>query len=147
VDINKVITDFSERLKELLLDKGMSVEQLADAIGVARATAYYWTTKPKHINRYNLIKVADFFDCRIEYLIGHTEDDTKVTPKLCPDFVMQVRKIMKEKSISTYKLEKTSKFKCSYFSKWKRGNEPSLQTLIDLAKIFDCTIDYLVGRE
>jgi len=147
MDTSILNSTFSERLKELIFDKGLSAEQLAVIVGVARSTAYRWTFEPVHIKRSHLIKVADYFECLIEYLIGRSEDSTKIIPKPCPNFVEQVRKIMKEQNISTYKLEKTSKFKWHYFTQWKRGSEPTLQTLIELAEYFDCTLDYLVGRE
>jgi len=142
-----LISNFSERLRELIFDKGLSTEQFAEAVGVAETTVYRWFKTPLQIKRSNLIKVADFFECLIEYLIGRSEDDTKIIPnKLYPNFVEQIRKIMKEQNISTYKFEKTSKFKCSYFFDWQKY-EPALQTLMELSEYFDCTIDYLIGRD
>ena len=141
-----IVSNFNERLKELMFDKGMSAEQLAHAVGVSRTTAYRWTSELSQIRYSNLIKVADYFECLIEYLIGRSEDDTKIIPKPYPDFVEQVRKIMREQNISTYKFEKISKFKYSYLVAWKQ-HEPTLQTLIDLADILGCSIDYLIGRD
>jgi len=140
-------SNFSERLKELLFYHELTAKQLSVIIGISRATAYRWTKKPLQIKRKNLIAIADYFSCTIEFLIGRSNDDTKIKPKKCPDLTSQVKKIMNEQNISTYQFEKTSKFKCSYFNAWNKGYEPSVQILIDLADFFGCTIDYLVGRE
>jgi len=53
---------------------------------------------------------------------------------------------MKEAQISSYALRKISKYDGAYFYNWEHGSEPVLSTLAELSKIFDCTIDYLIGR-
>jgi len=140
-------SNFSERLKELMFENELNAEQLADAVGVSRTTAYRWTKEPLQIKRDSLIAVADYFECTIEFLIGRSYDDRKIKANACPNFAKQVRKIMKEKNISTYKFERTGKFKCSYLNDWEKGYQPVIQTLIELSEYFGCTIDYLVGRE
>jgi len=140
-------SNFSERLKELLFENELTAEQLASKVEVSRTTVYRWMRKSLQIKRSNLITVANFFSCTIEFLIGRSDDDTKIKPKDCPSLTIQVRKIMAEQNMTTYQFEKAGKFKCSYFNDWDKGYEPSLQTLIDLADFFCCTIDYLVGRE
>lgn len=34
-----------------------------------------------------------------------------------------------------------------YFYNLEHGSEPLLSTLVELSNIFDCSIDYLIGRE
>jgi len=147
MDKDLIIVNFSEMLKELISEKNLTFKQFAIDIGVSESTVFRWIKNPLQINRPNLIKIADYFECLIEYILGRSKNDIQIVPKSCPHFTDRVRMIMKEQNISTYTLEKTSKFKCSYFTQWNKGNEPALQTLLELADFFNCTIDYLVGRE
>ncbi|MCL2556067.1 MAG: XRE family transcriptional regulator [Firmicutes bacterium] len=141
------LSNFSERLKELLFDNDITPEQLATAIDVARSTVYRWTAAPMQITRANLIAVSNYFKCSIEYLTGRSFDTRELKPKDCPPFALHIHAVMKEKGFTTYSLRKVSRFDGSYFRKWEAGEEPGLPLLIELAKLFDCTLDYLVGRE
>jgi len=142
-----IMSNFSERLNELLFDNGLSPEQFACEIGVSRATVYRWKIQPFRIFLSNLIAIADYFQCSIEFIIGRTEDNHRVTPKDYPKFSHRLRQVMKERGFSTYSLRKISRFDGKYFYKWDRGTDPVLPTLIELASIFGCSIDYLVGRD
>ena len=142
-----ILSDFSERFKGLLFENNLTPENFAQTIGVSRASAYRWTVEPMQIKRDNLIAVADYFQCSIEFLIGRTDNAAKIKPKPCPDFSSQVRKVMKEQGYTTYSLRKTTKFNGGYFNRWEKGEEPGLPLLIELADLFKCTVDYLVGRE
>jgi len=142
-----IMSNFSERLKELLFDNEISPEQLAIAISVSKSTVYRWTITPMQINRANLIALSNHFKCSIEYIIGRSFDTRELKPKACPPFGLRIREIMKEKGFTTYSLRKVSRFDGSYFQKWTSGEEPGLPLLLDLADLFDCTLDYLVGRE
>lgn len=141
------MSNFGERLKEMLFENKRTAKELSAAINVTESTVYSWMRGDTQISLLNLIAIADYFQCLIEFLIGRTEDDSKIIPKPCPDFALQVRKVMKEKGFSTYTLRQTTKFDGSYFYKWDRGEKPSLPLLIELSNLFDCTIDYLIGRE
>jgi len=145
--IMKTTSDFSERIKELLIEHNMTCEQLAKNIGVSRTSCYRWTLEPLQITRQNLILVADYFNCSIEFLIGRTDNTERTLSKPIPNFYTQVKKIMNEVGFTTYSLRKKSKYNGGYFYRWRNGAEPLLPTLLELANLFDCTIDYLVGRE
>lgn len=51
----------------------MSLEELADKIGVERRSIYTWQKNGK-IPANILIKMANLFDCSIDYLLGRTEN-------------------------------------------------------------------------
>lgn len=54
----------------------MSLEELADKIGVERRSIYTWQKNGK-IPATILIKMADLFGCSIDYLLGRTENCRK----------------------------------------------------------------------
>jgi len=141
------ITNFGERLNELIFDKNITPEFLAELIGVNIATVYRWKNNDTDISLNNLLKLANCFNCSIDFLLGRSDETTKYNLKTLEPFSKRLREVMKTKNISTYKLRQISKYDGKYFQKWDRGAEPISATLIELANIFDCTIDYLIGRE
>lgn len=65
---------FSERLKELRTSKGLTMEQLAKEIDSTRGTISNFENKNKKPSLDMLIKLADYFDVSIDYLVGRTDD-------------------------------------------------------------------------
>lgn len=63
-----------ERIADLRQEKGLTLEQLAEQMGLSRSTlASYETDDTKDISHYALIKLAKFYDVRTDYLLGLTE--------------------------------------------------------------------------
>lgn len=61
-------------------------------------------------------------------------------------FSERIKELRIEHNISQQELAKKLSFNRSAISEWEnRGKEPSFITLCDLAKIFDVSIDYLLG--
>lgn len=136
---------FSERLNDLLFEKNL--EELAKSLNVALASIYYWKGGEKEITLANLIALANHFEVSLDYISGRSDDDRRVKATKCPFFGKRLREVMKEKGITTYYLRKNYKYGSQHFKNWDTGAEPLLSTLIELANILDCSIDYLVGKE
>ena len=59
------------RIKKLRLSRGMTQEELGNLIGIKKAAIQkYEKGTVKNIKRASLIKLADFFDTTVEYLLG-----------------------------------------------------------------------------
>jgi len=93
------LSNFAERLKELLFDNNLSPEQLAKAIDAERNTVYGWVSEPTKIRVSHIIALADYFRCTIEFLIGRSDCPGNVVPKQLPDFASQVRRITSERGL------------------------------------------------
>ena len=61
---------FSENLKKLRLQKGLSRNQLAKALGVTYDKIYRWETNPTRVQFENITKIAKFFNVKIDALLG-----------------------------------------------------------------------------
>ena len=64
------MVSFSERLKELREEKGLSLDKLAKALGLSDTTVCNWENGKHDIKSADLIKVAKFFSVPVEYLLG-----------------------------------------------------------------------------
>ena len=61
---------FPERLKELRLEKGLSINQLAKKLNIGAITISRWENNLRVPNIINLCVLAEFFDVSADYLIG-----------------------------------------------------------------------------
>ena len=60
-----------DRLKDLCDEQGISVNILEERLGIGKNSLYSWKKNiPKGSN---LIKVADYFDISVDYLLGRTD--------------------------------------------------------------------------
>lgn len=64
---------FELRLKELRLEKGYSQNQVATFLSVHRTTYMKWENGLREPSNTMLIKIADFFDVSIDYLLGRKD--------------------------------------------------------------------------
>lgn len=64
---------FQFRLKELR--GNMSQADLATALNISRGAVGLWETGERQPKYETLIKIADLFNCSVDYLIGHKEND------------------------------------------------------------------------
>ena len=61
---------FAERLMELRQEKGLTKTQLGQIFHVARTTIYHWEHGVQEPNYATLLKLAEFFNVSVGYLLG-----------------------------------------------------------------------------
>lgn len=140
-------TAFSESLSEILAERNVRPTELAKGAGVSLATVYSWLSGATEPNLSALVNMADMFVCSVDFLAGKNADDyPPATGVILPPFAERVKEIMRENGITSYRLRKISKYDGAYFYNWAHGSEPRLSTLIELSRLFECSVDYLIGR-
>ena len=139
---------FNDRLNELLNDKEVSLQRFQKELtNVSLTNIYSWLEGVCTPLVDKLIQIADFFNCSIEYLIGRTEDIGDEKFKTCPPFDIQLKKILKEKHISQYRLIKDKIVSGGNLDSWlNHKTTMRLENLIKLADYLQVDIDYLLGR-
>lgn len=68
------MADFSERIKELRLEHGMSQDAVGKIIGVKRYSVYGYEKGNNYPEVPGLIALADYFGVSIDYLLGRTDN-------------------------------------------------------------------------
>ena len=68
------MSDFSERIKALRQEQGMTQEALGKVIGVKRDSIYTYETGKNYPEVRNLIVLADYFGVSTDYLLGRTDN-------------------------------------------------------------------------
>ena len=68
------MADFSERIKLLRKEKGLSQEAVGSIIGVKKYAVYSYEKGRACPDMKGLIALADYFDVSMDYLAGRTDD-------------------------------------------------------------------------
>ncbi|MDE7463908.1 MAG: helix-turn-helix domain-containing protein [Clostridiales bacterium] len=66
--------NFIEIFNELLIDHGLNRKQFAERCGIPYTTVIGWTTLNRLPDYASLIKIADFFDCSLDYVTGRKRE-------------------------------------------------------------------------
>ncbi len=141
--------EFQDRFIELVNDlEFTSKEKKAETIGINRTTfynAYNYGIVPKTPS---LIRIADYFNISIEYLIATTDDEYFERSKHPKSFLERLEELRIERGIKTrYELARKILIHRNNIAQWYKINcLPLIDDLIIIAKYFDVSIDYLLGR-
>ena len=64
-----------ERLKDLRVEQGLNLEELAQKTGISKSALGSYEAKDyKEINHGNLVILADFYQVSVDYLLGLTNN-------------------------------------------------------------------------
>ena len=139
----------SQNLKDFCLDKNISIKQLAKEIKVQDSLLYKYINDSAIPTLRNIIKLANYFDCSIDYLLGLSDypNKEKINKEFgCFDFYSRYKKLLSVNNLTHYALCKELDLSMASLTSWKNGTIPYLDTLIKIANYFGVSVDYLVGR-
>ncbi len=138
---------FQSRITELVEDCEVNKSALPNLIGVdyrslSNALNYGIIPTPRII-----IRIADYFNVSIKYLLGTSNDEYFNKAKVKSDFKTRFDFLCKEKNVTHYKVSKDLHFDQSYITRWLNKNYlPSFELLDLISDYFRVSIDYLLGR-
>ncbi len=89
------------RIKEIRNKNRMSQAALAKELGIAQNTLSYWEQGKYDVDTESLVRIAEFFDCTIDYLLCRQEDLSskaicKMPPEPSPDVANRMETILQE---------------------------------------------------
>lgn len=135
-------TEFADELDE------KNKSKRAKIIGISNTTysnAYNYGIIPKTSS---LIRIADYFNISVEYLIGNTDDEHFEKSMHPAQFKERLLELQVTKGISTvYELSQRIHIHRNNIAQWNKLNcIPLVDDLIIIADFFNVSIDYLLGR-
>ena len=141
------MSKLSENLKCLMNDVGIKSAALADAIGIDQSTVLSLLRGEGLPYTDTLVKLADYFSCSTDYLLGLTDDYSGTQFKQRPPFSQQLTIILAHFNVTKYRMEKDTGIAEKTVNRWHNGKtQPTCESLIKLAKYFDCSVDFILGR-
>lgn len=74
-----------KNLKEVRLKRNITMKQLGREIGLAESTISLYESGKRQPDATTLCKLADFFDCSVDYLLGRTDIPYGYIQKMPPE--------------------------------------------------------------
>ncbi len=143
-----ILSKLSDALKELMLINDLTEKTLAEQTGIPIAciSVYVRGLQLPYID--TLLKLADYFKCSVDYLLGLTDNFCKKDYNYSSTFLQRFNELLVTNNCTTYKKFGINEISKSSFYDWKRGKSlPTLENLVKLAQRFNRSIDYILGRE
>lgn len=142
------MSEFSERVYELMIEQGLDRKTLAQKLNIKAASLTQYLTETHLPTVDNLIKIADFFKRSTDFLLGREEENNSLTFKTCPPFNEQLTFLKKHFQCSAYQIYNNTNISKSCYYEWVSGRrKPLVENIIKLAEHFDCRVDFVLGRE
>ncbi len=143
-----ILSKLPERLKILMVDKGVNAPKLAKTLGIGSNTITRYLQGVGTPNFEIFIKLVEYFNCSADFLLGveaqpfYTKDFLPL-----PEFPQHFREVMAEYNITQYALHKKTGISWNNFHKWLKGERlPYANSLLKLASALGCSVDVLLGR-
>ena len=140
------MTEFQERLSELLEENNLSRLKLANSIGITSTTINDYFNKNYYPKIDIAIKMAKFFNCSLDYLFGLTEERNNANLNN-QEFLYNFNLLLNKNKLSISKAMKNLQMSEYNYYRWKKGMFPKTNNLVDIAKYFGTSIDFLVGNK
>ena len=138
---------FQKRFKSLVEDSDYKRSELAKLIPLSQSTLSNALTYGIIPSTKTLMKIADFFDISINFLLGKTDIEDFYKSSSPASFLPRFESLCSEKEVTHYKVAADCLFDKSNISRWiSKGFLPELEILELLCDYFNVSPDYLLGR-
>lgn len=134
--------DFLDILKSNLEERGQSINEIIKDEIVSENTLYKY--RKRNPNLKTLIKIANYLEFSIDYLFDLTEENDFHPYLESENFYTNLINLISAKKISGRKFCSDLNYSKDNLNRWKNGVQPSVRTLVEIAKYLNCTIDELI---
>jgi len=143
-----ILSKLSERLKDLMEEAEINTPALSAKINVEQSAVLRFIKAERLPSATSLVKLADFFNCSTDYLLGLSDTLDDRSFKQRPPFNVQLGALLKYFHITKYRLVKDTGLSEETVNNWHKGKyEPNVESLVKLANHYNCSVDFILGRE
>lgn len=140
------MADFTERLKNLLKENHMTLPTFRDAMEIGKNYVYEWTTGHHRPQSQYLIKIAEYFDVSVDYLMGRTDIKQKFKNDAKCNFKKNFCTLMVNDSVETLTpLLKQIGIHDTAFTSYIAGHGMRFVTVCKFADYFKVSADVVLG--
>lgn len=143
------MTSFAENLKDLINEKGKSLRKIGNDSGFTSGQLSEYT-HGAYPTVEKAIKLANYFDCSLDYMFGITEERNYTKYNNNPFdlelFIKRYNELLKENKTTHWQFCKRNELAESTLRHWKAGHKPIMDSLLIIARNLNGSLDYLVGR-
>ena len=140
------MNSFQESLKELLNYHDMKPYQFSQKLNIPSSNINGYLNNDYYPEIDIAIKMSKFFNCSLDYLFGLDDDKNhKIIEYNNNSFFDNFDKLIKNSPNSIAKTLKELNMSETNYYRWKRGKFPKTINLIEIAKYFNVSLDFLIG--
>ena len=140
------LSKLPERLNDLMLEQELNAPTLSAKTGLSSSAIRSWVRGARLPTLESVIRLADYFQCSLDYITGKEEKFEIVLARPLPSLYERIRSVMKSKGVSRYSVAHKTSIRDSHITNWSRGEIPTLESICILADYLNVSLDYLVGR-
>ncbi len=137
---------FVEVLKDLMIENNIDIKDLAEKTGIKLGSLYFYFEHNSIPDVNCAIKLSEFFKCSINYLLGLTEVDTIKLVITNKKFIDNYLFLLKLNNTNNYNVCNKININRNSIYNWRKGKTPKMVNLIEFAKFFNTSVDFLLGR-
>lgn len=143
-----ILSNFADNLSDILFESNLTIDEFAKSVNINLSEVYLYRRKKYLPSTANIVKIADTYHCSIDGLLGLASFAINTVYRMSQPFANGFKLVLEQNGITRYELCKTTRLAASSVDDWYHGRRiPSIDNLIFLKTHFNCTIDYLFGRE
>ena len=140
----------NERLEYLREEKDLLKKDVAKILGVVDSVYTEWENEKLTIPTRRLYQLANYYEVNIDYIVGLTDKRIKLKSKNDIDIKVvstRLREVRKSLNLTMRELSSKLNTTSSAISNYENEKYLILSTfLIELCKISNYSIDYILGR-
>lgn len=139
--------NFLETTLQLIKENNISKNKMLTDLGLSKNSFVDWENRGTIPNGDTLIKIANYFNVSIDYLLGREKYfDSQAVSRARK----RVALLYKQKDIPIHIIEKKLGVNYATFRSWYNGYGDyfnSIDGISKLADLFNVSVDYLIGRD
>ena len=140
------MNQFQESLRELMSVNNLKPYQLAKKLNMPPSTLNGYLKTKYYPTIEIAITISKFFNCSLDYLFGLADEERhKNNPYNQNPFFENLSKLIKDNGLAISKALSDLKMSETNYYRWRSGKFPKTSNLIDIAKYFNVSLDYLIG--
>ena len=150
IDIREEKPNLTLNIKFMREEEGIPQKEIAKKLGVSRSTYSLWELEITMIPLPRLIELCKIYHCSIDYILKLNEMKNYPHMKMDIDrnlYPKRLKEIRKEHKYTQAKLAQKLNTDNGVISRYESGKNLILTSfLIEYAKIFNISCDYLLGK-
>ena len=138
---------FQKRLSGMIIDSGLTRKTVQIECGISKDIFNRAAKIGVIPGTRSLIKIADYFDVSIEYLVGLTDDEQFIKSAGSVSFLARLNETIRIRETNNCALANKVGIARSLFNTWEKYDYiPTIEILYLLSEPLKVSIDYLLGR-
>lgn len=144
------MSNFDENLAILFKNENLSTVSAQKLLGISKTQLGRYLSGFYEPTLKNALKICNYFQCSIDYLMGLDIEKNKFKNFKNPSFETFIDRyfsLLKKNNISHYKIAKELNINRNNLNYWRKNKSiPTLNILYKISNKLETSIEFLIGR-